>query len=219
MPSPGGMTLHRAPDDWREIILRARELAQRRDPQALDVLFPALRWRYDTARNEAVRLLASLGDSAVPALVRHMESAETAVERRAAADALGLMKARRAVRALLRALEDPNMVVRRSASLALLRLGAKEAVRPICGLLSDESGGVRVLAANVLGRFRDPAAVPALSRALRDEQWYVRQAAASALGAIRDVRALAGLTRAARDPRPAVAKAARAAQAAILANR
>jgi len=181
----------------------------------LDLLFAALRWRYDTARNHAVEALAALGPGSVQRHLRTLHTATTAVERRSAADALGIMGHRRAVPSLLRSLKDPNMSVRRSAARALLLARAPSAVPAIAGLLRDSSGGVRVLAAGVLGRFGDRSAVPALIRGLRDSKWYVRQACASALGELRDVRAGAALRRAVRDPRPAVARAARAALLAI----
>lgn len=205
----------RAPPDWRATIRRARGLASRRDPRGLDLLFSGLRWRHDTARNTAVRALVAFAPWPVPRLFRTLESAGTAVERRAAADALGQMRIRRAVPALIAALNDRNMVVRRSAALALLRIRVRSALPPIERLLRDESGGVRVLAAAVLGRFSDRSAVPALVRALRDSKWYVRQAAATSLGELADFRALSALRRAVGDPRPAVARAAREALTAM----
>jgi len=213
------MATARVPEDWRGTIQRARELARTRDPAAFDLLLPALGWRYDPARNEAIKLLANFGDGVVPHLLRTIEGAETAVERHAAEDALGRMDRRRAIRALLQALAGADIDVRRAACLGLLRLNAREAVRPICRLLLDPSGGVRALAAQVLGRFRDPAAVPVLVHALRDEEWYVRHAAAAALGELRDPRTVAGLTGASRDPLPAVASAARASLAAMVPGR
>ena len=201
----------RAPEDWRAILRRAEVLVRRRDRRALDLLLPALRWRYDTARGKAVRLLARIGPIAVSRLLQIRDHAKTAVERRAAIDALGLIGDSRAVPRILRSLEDPAMSVRRSAMVALLRLEAMDAVPRIVRRLRDESGGVRVLAATVLGRFGDPRAVPALIASLRDPQWYVRQAAATALGEIGDLRAVGPLEKAARDPRKAVARAAAAA--------
>ena len=198
----------RAPEDWQPTIRRGRSLARERDPAAVDLLISALRWRYDTARNQAVEILASLGPLSEPRLLSTLESADTAVERRAAAMALGRMNSARATPLLMRALRDPNMSVRRSAAVALLEMRIPEAVPRLVRLLRDESGGVRVLAANVMARFGDRSAVPALVRALRDDKWYVRQAAARALGELRDPRALGALTKARRDARPAVAKAA-----------
>jgi len=205
----------RAPASWRATIRRARALVSRRDPEGLNLLFAALRWRYDTARNQAVEALAALGPWPVPRLLRTLETATTAVERRSAADALGLMGNRRAIPRLLQRLEDPNMSVRRSATRALLRVRARSSIPPIIRLLRDPSGGVRVLVAGVLGRFGDRSAVPALVRALQDSKWYVRQVTAEALGELRDFRARMPLVQALRDSRPAVVRAARAALIAI----
>ena len=200
---------HRAPANWRSILRTARALVETGELEGLQMLFSAFRWRYDTARSEAVRVLASLRPPPVPYLLHMVRNAETSVERRAAADALGRIGTRRASPALLRALEDPHMVVRRAAMVALLRIGARGTVPKIATLLRDESGGVRVLAAHVLGGFRDPRAVPSLLRTLRDPKWYVRQAAAEALGEIGDERALKALRGLARDSRPAVVRAVR----------
>lgn len=201
----------RAPAEWRSTLRRAEALVRLRDRRAIDLLLPALRWRYQTARQRAVKLLARVGPPAVPRLLRTLQGAETATERGGAAEALGLIRDSRSVPRLIRALKDPAMVVRRFSMVALLRLEAMDAIPHVVRLLEDESGGVRVLAAHVLGRFGDPRAVPALIRALRDPRWYVRQAAAAALGGIGDMRAVPALEAAARDPRKAVAKAADAA--------
>ncbi len=205
----------RAPADWRSILRRAESLVRKRDLRSLDLLLPALRWRYLTARNRAVLLLARLGPIAVPPLLATLEGARTAAERWGAADALGRIGDSRAVARLLRALEDPAMTVRRASMVALLRLEAMNAVPRIARLLEDESGGVRVIAAAVLGRFEDPRAVPALVRALGDAQWYVRQASATALGQIGDRRAIPALEKATRDSRKSVARAAAAALRAL----
>jgi len=205
----------RAPADWRSILRRAESLVRKRDLRSLDLLLPALRWRYLTARNRAVALIARLGPIAVPPLLVMLEGARTAVERGGAADALGRIGDSRAVARLLRALQDPAMTVRRASMIALLRLEAMNAVPRIVRLLEDESGGVRVMAAAVLGKFEDPRAVPALVRALGDPQWYVRQASATALGEIGDRRAVRALEQANHDPRKSVARAAAAALRAL----
>lgn len=201
----------RAPPDWRATLRRAEALVRRRDLRALDLLLPALRWRYQTARQRAAVLIARLGPPALPRVVRTLKLAKTATERGGAAETLGRIGDSRAVGPLIRALSDPNMVVRRFAMAALLRLGAMNAVPAIVRRLEDRSGGVRVLAAHVLGALSDPRAVPALIGALRDAQWYVRQAAATALGSIGDLRAVGALEVATRDSRKAVARAAAAA--------
>lgn len=207
--------MHATPKDWAEVIGHARDLAKQGDEKGLEDLLSALRWRYERARTKAIEALVELGSPTVPRLVRILKSGETATERGAAADTLGLLKSRRAVPQLKKALFDANMVVRRAAITALWRIGVREAVPQLLQLLTDESGGVRVLAAQVLGGFSDPASVPDLMDALKDSKWYVRQAAAEALGAIGDARAVEALRHARHDPRAAVSRAARKALAAF----
>src|SRR3989449_6503508 len=131
----------RAPGDWRSVLRRAEVLAGRNDMRSLELLLPTLRWRDAMARNRAVALLVRMGPLAVPSLLARLEGAETAAERRAAADALGRIGDSRAVARLLRALEDPAMTVRRASIVALLRLEAMNAVPRIARMLEDESGG------------------------------------------------------------------------------
>src|SRR3989454_9906853 len=177
----------RAPADWRRILRRAESLVRKRDRRALDLLLPALRWRYLKARNRAVVLLGRLGPIVVQALLATLDDARTAAERGGAADALGRIGDSRAVSRLLRALEDPAMTVRRTSMVALLRLEAMNAGPRIARLLEeDESGGVRVIAAGVLGKVEDPRAGPALVRALGGAQGDVRQASAAGIGQIGD---------------------------------
>ena len=78
----------RAPVDWKRILRRAAGRARLGDRGGIDALLAALRWRYDTARNAAVAALAALRPPPVRDLLRIARSAETAVERRAAVDAL-----------------------------------------------------------------------------------------------------------------------------------
>src|SRR5437867_1886569 len=158
----------RAPADWRSVLRRAEVLVRRHDMRSFELLLPTLRWRDPMARNRAVALLVRMGPLAVPPLLARLEDAETAAERRAAADALGRIGDSRAVARLLRALEDPAMTVRRASIVALLRLEAMNAVPRIARMVEDESGVVRVIAADVLGKFEDPRAVSALVRALGD---------------------------------------------------
>lgn len=218
MPTEPEVTarMHRAPDDWEETVRWASERARGGNPEGLETLLSALRWRYETARNSAIEAIVALDPPPVAAVLRVLQSAETAVERGAAARALGFLGLQESIPPLKEALRDPNMVVRRFAMAALWRMGASEAVPQIIERLQDESGGVRVLAADILGKFRDSRAVLPLLQVLRDPKWYVRQAGARALGEIGDKRAIEGLQRLVKDSRPAVSRAARASLEALL---
>src|SRR2546427_2619121 len=162
----------RAPADWRRILRRAESLVRKRDRRALDLLLPALRWRYLKARNRAVVLLGRLGPIAVQALLTALDDARTAAERGGAGDALGRIGDSRAVSRLLRALEDPAIIVRRTSMVALLRLEAVIAVPRILPLLEeDQSGGGRVIAAGALGELQGPRAGPSALCALAEGRW------------------------------------------------
>src|SRR2546428_133539 len=114
----------RAPADWRSVLRRAEVLVRRRDVRSLDLLLPALRWRYLKARNRAVGLLGRLGPIAVQALLTALDDARTAAERGGAADALGRIGDQRAIAALEKATRDPRKSVARAAAAALRALRA-----------------------------------------------------------------------------------------------
>src|SRR2546422_3032418 len=148
----------RAPADWRSVLRRAEVLVRRHDVRSFELLLPTLRWRDPMARNRAAALVVRMGPLAVPPLLARLEDAETAAERRAAADALGRIGDSRAVARLLRALEDPAMTVRRASIVALLRLEAMNAVPRIARMLEDETGGGGGVAPRVPGEVEDPPA-------------------------------------------------------------
>ena len=199
---------HRAPTQWKGILEQGRRLAKAGDPEGVEILLTGLRWRYDTARNQAIREIAELGRDLVPRLMGLARLAPTAVERGAAIDILTFVGDRRALPVLRRSLRDKNMVVRRAATAALVRFNDRRAVPQISRLLSDPSGGVRVWAAEALGRLKDPRALPALLRATKDPKWYVRLEAIRALGGFADRRSIPRFRNALKDPRPGVRKAA-----------
>src|SRR2546430_5419301 len=138
----------RAPADWRSVLRRAEVLVRRHDMRSLELLRPALRWRDPMARNRAVALLVRMGPLAVPPLLARLEAAETAAERRAAADALGRIGDSRAVARLLRALEDPAMTVRRGSIVALLRPAASNSLSRSSAVGDGSAGGGRINAAD-----------------------------------------------------------------------
>ncbi|MBL7132796.1 MAG: HEAT repeat domain-containing protein, partial [Phycisphaerae bacterium] len=110
-----------------------------------------------------------------------------------AADALGVIKDRRAVTALIAALEaekDPKAMVQLGLVRALGATGDPRATTPLIGCLKHPHEYVRRDAAGALGLIGDRRAVPALIGALNDQKLSVRDSTAAALGLIGDVRAL-----------------------------
>ena len=116
-------------------------------------------------------------------LSRYLENLRDidAAKRIDAAERLGRIKNREAVRPLIAALSDAEYKVRRNAARSLGILGDPWAVEPLIAVLGDETSSVRRTAALALGEIRDSHAVEALCRALRDKKRTVRENATAAL--------------------------------------
>ena len=198
-------------DDKEKRRVAAERLGRLRESRAIAPLIEASgRGGGERAKRATIRALARIGKPAIRSLINTMFSSGESIFRRAsAAEALGPIGSRRAVKPLLRAMNDSSVDVRLHALVSLSRLKEKSAIPYLVRALSDESGGVRVNATVALGIFRSRRVVVPLVKALEDEKWYVRQQAARSLGLIGDRRAVKGLQSAVRDERPAVARAAR----------
>ncbi len=90
-----------------------------------------------------------------------------------------------AIPALMKALQDQNLLVRRSAAEVLTKIGYP-AIPDLAKALNNPDAGVRSSAASALGSIGAEAkmAVPQLITLLKDFKAYVRGSAASALGEI-----------------------------------
>jgi TonB family protein len=106
--------------------------------------------------------------------------------RREAANELGGMRARGAVRALVEALSDRESAVREAAAFALGQIADPGATALLIPLLADSSADVRASAAFALGMIGNRKALDALSYALGDSNSEVRSSAIFALGLMQD---------------------------------
>lgn len=107
-------------------------------------------------------------------------------DRRDAANQLGAMRARGAVRALVEALSDKEAVVREAAAFALGQIADPAATGLLIPLLADADADVRAATAFALGMIGDRKALQALSYALGDPDPEVRSSAIFALGLMQD---------------------------------
>ena len=169
----------------------------------------------------ALAILSLPSEEAVQLLLPLLQDREEFV-RQEAAYALGQIRSRAAVPALLNVLEqDKKDSVRGAAAVALGQIGDESAAIPLTNYLGrrvpasgilnrarrkkkDENEFVRRAAAHSLGQIRSRAAVPALVDVLRDERAPddVRREAAASLGLIggqEAINALRGILTA-RDP-------------------
>jgi hypothetical protein len=126
---------------------------------------------------------------APPDLMAGLKSKDPA-ERRHAADQLGQLRARGAVRGLTILMSDREPSVREGAVFALGQIADPAVKGIVIKALTDKVADVRASAAFALGMLADKSAVQALSDALDDPEPSVRGAAAAALGLLHDEAAV-----------------------------
>ena len=141
---------------------------------------------------EALFALGQLHDSRAEAVAIYRLAHESALVRRAAAQALGKLRTPAAsdsegglsprIATLVRALQDEDATVRGDAALALLWCGADQAVPDLIGHAQRESDpDARWRAAYALGRFDSPDTVELLLELISDPHPWVRAFAAAGL--------------------------------------
>ncbi len=135
----------------------------------------------------------------VTALIERLSDSNASV-RRAAAQSLGNLRARRAVSALIGVLGDKNREVRSAAASALGSLEDPKAIQPLIKLLSDESPEVREQAISSLSRFENEVPAAPMIAALGDTRPDIRARAADILGNIGDRAAIQPLGKLLKDP-------------------
>ena len=152
--------------------------------------------------------LAALGETAFDPLLAILTDPQ-AKGRPHAAMALGLSGDRRAVGALLNALQDRDPILRSRAAVALGRIGDERAFESLVLALRDPKIHVRRDAMWALSELGDKRAMGLLLRALRDPSRFIRQQAVECLGDLGSVQALPELQRLAmNEKQPRVKRAA-----------
>ena len=136
---------------------------------------------------------------APPKLLADLRSKNPAA-RRAAANQLGAIRARDAVRPLIGALADADITVREAAAFALGQIASPQATIALTRALSDKDTETRASAAFALGMIGDRKAMDALSNALTDADAAVRSSAAAGFGVMQDGGAVDELIELLEDP-------------------
>lgn len=173
-------------DDPSIRILVARSLGNFKDTRSAEAL--VRRAANDDEvhfRTAATQSLVRVGAAAVQPLRTSLAS-DDCYFAAWAAQTLGEVGDREAVRALLKVAESPSAVVRNEAARALGKLGDSQAAEPLARLLTDNNAAVRSSAATALGRLGVREAAPKLVRLLKDAEWQVRVAAADAVGDLKE---------------------------------
>jgi TonB family protein len=120
-----------------------------------------------------------------PRLISELRS-KNAGTRRDAANDLGSIRARGAVRALVETLSDRDSMVREAAAFALGQIADPAGTGLLIPLLADPNSEVRASAAFALGMIGERKSLDALSYATGDREPEVRSAAIVALGLMQD---------------------------------
>jgi TonB family protein len=127
--------------------------------------------------------------AASPVLLASLRSKDKS-ERRNAANELGTIRARGAIRSLVETLSDKEASVREAAAFALGQISDPSATGLLIPLLADPEPSVRASTAFALGMIGNRKAIEALSYATGDSDAEVRASAIFALGLMRDEAAV-----------------------------
>lgn len=171
----------------------AKEMGNWQIHLAVKALTPLAADKNQGVRQYVAMAFKEIGSRNAQRPLRTLLKDPNAAVRYYAAAALGVIKDRRAVTALIAALEaekDPKARVQWALIGALGATGDPRATTPLIGYLKHPTEYVRRDAAGALGLIGDRRAVPALIGALNDQKPSVRDSTAAALGLIGDVRAL-----------------------------
>jgi len=120
----------------------------------------------NTERERLGRLVMTLGERALSAVLERLHPHEDAPRVRAAARIAGELQHPSVVAPLVDLVEVEDRAVRDEAVRALVRVGSDEAVAALAGLLDRETEGVALAAVHGLGSTGNARAVPHLEREL-----------------------------------------------------
>lgn len=145
-------------------------------------------------------------DESVKTLTGLLKDPEAAV-RSEAAEALGVLRAQKALDPLMETLKDPVAAVRLEALTAIGKMPDPKIIPAINPLANDPDNHVREKALELLALLEKNKAADALIQALKDKNPLVRAKAAESLGNIKDAKVVQPLIDALNDENEAVQSA------------
>lgn len=163
----------------------------------------------NVAPDDAMTSLKTIKDeNLVRLLIQALQDEKWGNRRRRAANALGEVGDKTAVKSLVQTLNDLDVMLRKATAGALIKIGDADSVEALIKSLQDTDRGVRMLSASALGKIGDSRAVEPLMHALSDKEEDVRWYSAIALGEIGDSRSIETLSRALHDKSELVCQSA-----------
>lgn len=190
-------------DESWQVRRAAAEGLARGDEASTEALVAALRERHrdPAVLNATLAALTRSGADVTPQLVALLAAPDTDAELRTyTALALGLLEDRRAVPALVRALDDGDANVRFHAIEALGRIRSREAAGPLAAIAESRDFSVAFAALDALGLIGEPSVASRIVPLLDDE--LLQPAAAEALGRLGSEEAVGPLAALLAEPGP-----------------
>lgn len=151
-----------------------------------------------TPAQEAARTLAKIGEPAIDALVKALDSQDENV-RRLVVKSLGQIGNIHSVETLIGALSDKSRRVRAAAAIALGSYRHPIVSQKLTKAFIESDPGIRIDLVYALSQINDIIAVPFLMEQFDNQTPDVRAAIALALGKLRDARAMPTLFKAVQD--------------------
>jgi HEAT repeat protein len=188
----------------------SRYVYELRNPDEIEELIQTLLDDDDAVQRSAQVALGEMGSIALSRMMEALQDKEGPSQiREGAAAALGRIGDKRAVEALMIAIEDEVQEVRCNAAWSLAELVDKRSVKALIKATSDEFWLVRLNAVAGLGKIRGKAAFEALLKMLNDEHPRVREIATSFLARFKSPRVIPALEKQLKDEDPGVRKYAK----------
>ncbi len=156
----------------------------------IEPLKAGLKHHNRSIRRLSASLLCGFADEgSIPLYIKFLKNKETFI-RYSAAEVLGKLKVKEAVKPLTRLLKDKDSDVRGKAAWALGEIGDPSAVKPLEKLIYDESGYDQQEAVHALQKFNDPGTFKIWKDLLSSSDRNMRLCAIDELGELNDTKVI-----------------------------
>ncbi len=164
--------------DWQVRVATVEKLRNARDEQTVNLLMEVVSTREERTpvKVSAIQLLGEAGDPrAIEVLLPIFDDAtlnwECPALKSYTAMALGSFKGdSRVVNALIRGVDDQELLTREASIQSLGKIGSQKAVPHLIRALNDEHVSIRLSAIRALGDIGNPQAIPHIQRIAANEQ-------------------------------------------------
>jgi len=175
-----------------ELKDKIRDIIELKDARYARILVRLMALENEEIVNLVIEGFVELGGQSIGLLLDALKSPSASI-RENAATALGRIKSREAVVALIELLDDSEWKVRRSSAQALGEIGDKRAIEHLIHSLRDNVERVQQEAVESVVRFGKLSTGPLLNALAYEKNKFTLRAILQALGAICDIKAVPAL--------------------------